>query len=75
MTLKKPSRAGLMALAFGILLGLFLSVAAYNTSYAQTPAPMAAPAAAPAAPAAPAALLHRRRRQPAPTIPIPRRPC
>ena len=39
MTLKKPSRAGLMALAFGILLGLFLSVAAYNTSYAQTPAP------------------------------------
>src|SRR5665213_123576 len=55
MTLKKPSRAGLMALAFGILLGLFLSVAAYNTSYAQTPAPSAAPAAAPAAPAAPAA--------------------
>jgi Amt family ammonium transporter len=55
MTLKKPSRAGLMALAFGILLGLFLSVAAYNTSYAQTPAPSTAPAAAPAAPAAPAA--------------------
>src|SRR5665213_808632 len=55
MTLKKTSRAGVMALAFGILLGLFLSVAAYNTSYAQTPAPMAAPAAAPAAPAAPAA--------------------
>ena len=27
MTLKKSSRAGLVALAFGILLGLFLSVA------------------------------------------------
>ncbi len=52
MTLKKSSRAGLLALAFGILLGLFLSVATYNTSYAQTPA---APAAAPAAPAAAAA--------------------
>ena len=26
MTLKKSSRAGLLALAFGILLGLFLSV-------------------------------------------------
>ena len=48
MTLKKSSRAGLLALAFGILLGLFLSVAAFNTSYAQTPAP-GAPAAAPAA--------------------------
>ena len=42
MTLKKSSRAGLLALAFGVLLGLFLSVAAYNTSYAQTPAPGAA---------------------------------
>jgi ammonium transporter, Amt family len=52
MTLKKSSRAGLVALAFGILLGLCLSVGTYNTSYAQTPAP-AAPAAAPA-PAAPA---------------------
>ena len=55
MTLKKPSRAGLAALALGVLLGLFLSVAAYNTSYAQ-PAPAAAPAAPAAAPAtAPAA--------------------
>ncbi len=27
MTLKKSSRAGLLALAFGVLLGLFLSVA------------------------------------------------
>ncbi len=56
MTLKKSSRAGLLALAFGILLGLFLSVGTYNTSYAQTPAPGAAPAAAPApAPAPPPA--------------------
>src|ERR1039458_3974454 len=55
MTLKKPSRAGLAALALGVLLGLFLSVAAYNTSYAQ-PAPGAAPAAPAASPApAPAA--------------------
>jgi Amt family ammonium transporter len=52
MTLKKPSRAGLLALAFGLLLGLFLSVGTHNASYAQTPAPAAAPAAA--APAAPA---------------------
>jgi ammonium transporter, Amt family len=49
MTFKKPSRAGLLALALGVLLGLFLSVATYNPSYAQTPAPAAAaPAAAPA---------------------------
>ena len=56
MTLKKSSRAGLLALAFGILLGLFLSVAAYDASYAQTPAAPAAAAAAapPAAPAPPA---------------------
>src|SRR5471030_1529411 len=55
MTLKKSSRAGLAALALGVLLGLFLSMAAYNTSYAQ-PAPGAAPAAPAAAPtAAPAA--------------------
>ena len=55
MTLKKFSRAGLLALALGVLLGLFLSVAAYDTSYAQTPAPSAAPAAPAAPPAAPAA--------------------
>src|SRR6185503_11112329 len=55
MTLKKSSRAGLLALAFGVLLGLFLSVASFDASYAQTPAaPAAAPAAA-AAPPAPAA--------------------
>ncbi len=51
MTLKKSSRAGLLALAFGILLGLFLSVASYDVSYAQAQAPAAA--AAPPAPAAP----------------------
>jgi ammonium transporter, Amt family len=53
MTLKKSSRAGLLALAFGILLSLFLSVATYDASYAQAQAPAAAPAAAPPAPAAP----------------------
>src|SRR6188472_620567 len=51
MTLKKSSRAGLLALAFGILLGLFLSVATYDASYAQAQAPAAT--AAPPAPAAP----------------------
>ena len=58
MTLMKFSRAGLLALACGLLLGLFLSVATYSTSYAQapatTPAPAAAPAAAPAPPPPPA---------------------
>jgi ammonium transporter, Amt family len=51
MTLMKSSRAGLLALAFGILLGFFLSVTTYEASYAQAQAPAAAPAAAP--PAAP----------------------
>ncbi len=51
MTLKKSSRAGLLALALGILLGLFLSVASFDASYAQAPATPPA-AAAPAAPAA-----------------------
>ncbi|HYC18033.1 MAG TPA: ammonium transporter [Pseudolabrys sp.] len=53
MTLKKSSRAGLLALAFGIVLGLFLSVATYDASFAQAPAAApaaAAPAPAPAAP-------------------------
>jgi Amt family ammonium transporter len=55
MTLKKTSRAGLLALALGVLLGLFLSVASFDASYAQTPAaPAAAPAAAAAPPATPA---------------------
>jgi Amt family ammonium transporter len=54
MTLKKTSRAGLLALALGVLLGLFLSVASFDASYAQAPAPGAAPAAAaPATPPAP----------------------
>jgi len=55
MTLMKSPGAGLLALAFGVLLSLFLSVAAFDASYAQ-PAPGAAPAApAAAAPATPAA--------------------
>src|SRR5476651_1132817 len=54
MTLKKTSRAGLLALAFGVLLGLFLSLASFDASYAQTPAPAAAPAAAATPPAPPA---------------------
>ncbi len=52
MTLKKHSRAGLVALAFGILLALVVSVGFNSSSYAQTPAPGAAPAPA-ATPAAP----------------------
>jgi len=55
MTLKKTSRAGLLALALGVLLGLFLSIASFDASYAQAPAPGAAPAPAAAAPATPPA--------------------
>ena len=51
MTLKIFSRAGLMAIALTFLLGLFLSVASFDASYAQAPATPPA-AAAPAAPAA-----------------------
>ena len=56
MTCKKFSRAGLVALAIGILLGLFLSLATFDGSYAQAPAaapaaPAEAPAAAPPPPA------------------------
>jgi len=55
MTLMKSPRAGLLALAFGVVLSLFLSVGVFDASYAQ-PAPGAAPAApAAAAPATPAA--------------------
>jgi len=55
MTLKKSSRAGLKALAFGALLGFILSVGVHSASYAQAPAaPAAAPAAAAAPPAPPA---------------------
>src|SRR5882672_6875460 len=42
MTFKKPSRAGLMALVFTLLLGLFLSISAFTpSSHAEeaTPAP------------------------------------
>jgi len=54
MTLKKHSRAGLAALAFGILLTFILCVSMSSSTYAQAPAPGAAPAAAaPAAPPAP----------------------
>jgi Amt family ammonium transporter len=50
---KKSYRARLLALAFGILLGLFLNVTVFDASYAQAPAPAAAPAAAPAPAPAP----------------------
>jgi Amt family ammonium transporter len=58
MTNKKFSRAGLMSLVCGALIGLFVTAAFISASYAQAPAtpPAAAPAAPPAAaPAAPAA--------------------
>jgi Amt family ammonium transporter len=56
MTLKKFTRAGLVSLALGVVLGVFLSIASYDHSYAQTPAApaAAAPAAAAAPPAPPA---------------------
>jgi len=53
MTLKKSSRAGLLALAFGVMLGIVLCLG-LNTASAQALAPGAAPAAAAPAPAAPA---------------------
>jgi ammonium transporter, Amt family len=52
MTSKRLTRAGILALALGLLLGLFLSMGAFDASYAQAPAAGAAPAAA-AAPVAP----------------------
>jgi len=61
MTYKKFSRAGLLSIACGALLGLFLTVSinvsSVGPSYAQAPAPTAAPAAPEAKPAeaAPAA--------------------
>jgi ammonium transporter, Amt family len=51
MTLKKLSRAGLLALAGAIALAILLSVPTFHVAYAQTPettAPAAATAAAPA---------------------------
>ena len=54
MTFKKPTRAGLVALALGLLLGLFLSISTFSSSsYAEEAAAPAA--AAPAADAAPPA--------------------
>jgi Amt family ammonium transporter len=51
MTLKKPTRAGLVALALGALFALFLSISVIDRSYAEE----AAPAAAAAEPASPPA--------------------
>src|ERR1700686_190119 len=41
MTFKKPTRAGLMALIFGVLLGIFLTVSSYTPIHAQDQAPAA----------------------------------
>ena len=41
MTIKKPKRAGLVALIFGVLLGLCLTVSSYTPTYAQDQAPAA----------------------------------
>src|SRR4029453_10734482 len=51
MTFKKPTRAGLVAFALGVLFVLFLSVSVIDRSYAEQAAP-AAPAAEAAAPPA-----------------------
>ena len=41
MTFKKPTRAGLMALIFGVLLGLCITVSSYTPIHAQDQAPAA----------------------------------
>src|SRR5258706_15935781 len=41
MTFKKFSRAGLMALMFGVLLGICLNISSFTPSHAQAPAPAA----------------------------------
>jgi ammonium transporter, Amt family len=41
MTFKKPTRAGLLALIFGVLLGISLTVSSYSPVRAQEPAPAA----------------------------------
>ena len=51
MTFNKISRAGLLALAFGLLLGLFINIGLDGTAFAQTSEPTAAAAAAAAPPA------------------------
>src|SRR5580704_12875641 len=48
MTFKKPTRAGLMALIFGVLLGISLTVSSYTPVRAQEPAPAAEENAGPA---------------------------
>jgi ammonium transporter, Amt family len=56
MKFKTSSRAGLAVLVFGLVLGLFLSIAMFTpTSWAQEAAPAAAAEATPAAPATPPA--------------------
>jgi ammonium transporter, Amt family len=55
MTFKKTFRAGLVALIFGALLGIFLSFALNDVSFAQAPGAAPAPAAAAPAEAAPPA--------------------
>jgi ammonium transporter, Amt family len=51
MTFKKPTRAGLMALIFGALLGIAINFSSYTPTYAQEPAPAAEPAAEDTGPA------------------------
>ena len=51
MTFKKPTRAGLVALALGVLFALFLSFSAINSSYAEEAAATPAAEAAAAPPA------------------------
>src|SRR6201984_3559961 len=41
MTLTKPSRAGFVALIFGVLLGICLNISSFAPSHAQEPAPAA----------------------------------
>src|SRR6266568_2423019 len=46
MTFKKPSRAGLVALIFGVLLGICLNVSSFTPSHAQEPPTATEPGAA-----------------------------
>jgi len=55
MTFRKFSRAGLLALALGVLLGLCVSAASYSYAQTSTVPAASAPAATPPAPAAPPA--------------------
>ncbi len=61
MSLKRFSRAGLVALAGAILLGIVLSVPTFHSSYAQAPAATApAPAPTPRHPPRPQPMPDRR---------------